>query len=169
MTRLSAIGAGAILVISLVIVGCGGSSSSPDPAAYDVEPFNGWPQITNEEKVGGYVENAWRDPESPIFAVDSRPAEETGSPMANADLALVQTRELPGYKERWLKKVKLAGRPTIEWAFDTADERSGIDFFFEECGVSFVTRGTMGQIAFEALSQSMREMTRTVKVKGCDE
>lgn len=159
----------ALVAALLLLAGCGGGEKTVDPAAYDVKPFNGWPQITKEEKVGGYVENAWRDPESPIFAVDSRPADETGSPMAEADLARVQTHELPGYKERGLKRVKLGGHPVIQWAFDTAEERSGIDFFFEECGVSFVARGAMGQFAFEALSESMREMAATIKVKGCDE
>jgi|GEM_PF-2682106 len=169
MIKLTATGAATLLAALLLMAGCGSSDKTVDPTAYDVEPFNGWPQITKEEKVGGYVENAWLDPASPIFAVDSRPADETGSPTASAGLALVQTHELPGYKERWMKKVNLAGRPTIELAFDTADERSGIDFFFEECGISFVTRGTMGQVAFAALSQSMREMTRTIKVKDCEE
>jgi hypothetical protein len=158
------------LVAMLLLPGCGGSSTPVDPSAYDIEIFNGWPQVKKEEKVGGYVENAWRDPESPIIAVDSRAAgNEAGTPMANADLARVQTSELPGYKERGVKRVKLGRRPAVQWAYDTAEERAGIDFFFEECGVSFVVRGTMGRVAFEALSESIREMAETIKVKGCDE
>lgn len=169
VTRLSVIGAGAILIVSLAIAGCGGGSSSSDPADYRVEIFNGWSQIAKAEKVSGFIENAWRDPESPIIAIDSRSADETGSPMANANLARVQTGELPGYKERGLKRVKLGGHPAVQWAFDTADERAGIDFFFEECGVSFIVRGSMGQIAFEPLSEAFREMAKTIEVKGCDE
>jgi hypothetical protein len=162
--------AGVILIGLLFVAGCGGSGSSPNPADYKIEIFNGWPQIKKEEKVGGYVENAWRDPESPIIAVDTRAAgDEAGSPMANADLARVQTSELPGFKERGVKRVKLGRRPAVQWAYDTADERAGIDFFFEECGISFVVRGTMGQVAFEALSESIREMAETIKVNGCDE
>jgi hypothetical protein len=134
-----------------------------------VEIFNGWPQITKEKEIGGWVENAWRDPVSPIIAIDSRPAEETDSPMANAGLARAQTYELPQYKERGVKQIKLGGRPTVQWAFDTADERAGIDLFFEECGISFVVRGSMGQIAFESLSGDMRDMAATIKVKNCDE
>jgi hypothetical protein len=160
----------ALLAALLLLAGCGSSSTSVDPSAYNIEIFNGWPQVKKEEKVGGYIENAWRDPESPIIAVDTRAAsDDVGAPMANADLARVQTSELPGYKERGVKRVKLARRPAVQWAYDTADERAGIDFFFEECGVSFVVRGTMGQIAFEALSESVREMAETIKVKGCDE
>jgi hypothetical protein len=169
MIKLTAIMAAALLASLPLLTGCGGSSDPVDPTAYEIEIFNGWPQVKREEKVGGYVENAWRDPESPIIAVDTRAAgDEAGTPMANADLARVQTSELPGYKERGVKRVKLGRRPAVQWAYDTADERAGIDFFFEECGISFVVRGTMGQIAFEALSESVREMAETIKVKGCD-
>jgi hypothetical protein len=168
--KLTATVTAALLAVLLLLTGCGGSSKPVDPSAYSIEINNGWPQVKREEKVGGYIENAWRDPESPIIAVDTRAAnDDVGSPMANADLARVQTSELPEYKERGVKRVKLGGRPAVQWAYDTADERSGIDFFFEECGISFVVRGTMGQVAFVSLSQSVREMAETIKVKGCDE
>jgi hypothetical protein len=170
MIKLIATVAAVLFAALLLLTGCGGSSKPVDPTAYGIEIFNGWPQVKKEEKVGGYVENAWRDPVSPIIAVDTRAAgEEAGSPMANADLARVQTSEIPEYKERGVKRVKLGRRPAVQWAYDTADERAGIDFFFEECGISFVIRGTMGQVAFEALSESIREMAETIKVKGCDE
>jgi hypothetical protein len=170
MIKLIATVTAVLLAALLLLTGCGSSSKPADPSAYDIEIFNGWPQVKKEEKTGGYIENAWRDPESPIIAVDTRAAgDETGSPMANADLARVQTSEIPDYKERGLKRVKLGSRPAVQWAYDTADERAGIDFFFEECGISFVIRGTMGQIAFEALAPSIREMAETIKVKGCDE
>jgi hypothetical protein len=171
MIKLTAIFVAALLAPLLLLTGCGSSSKPADPTAYSIKVFNGWPQVKKEEKVGGYVENAWRDPESPIIAVDSRPSEETGSPMANAELAQIQTYELPGYEEKrgGLKKVKLGSRPAIRFAYYTAEERSGIDFFFEECGISFVVRGTMGQVAFAALSESVQEMAETIKVKGCSE
>lgn len=162
--------AAALLAALLLLTGCGSSSKPVDPTAYDIEIFNGWPQVKKEEKVGGYIENAWLDPESPIIAVDTRAvSDETGSPVANADLARIQTSELPAYKERSFKRVKLGSRSAMAFAYDTADERAGIDFFFEECGISFVVRGTMGQYGFEALAPSIREMAETIKVKGCDE
>jgi hypothetical protein len=170
MIRLIALPAAALLAALSLLTGCGSSSKPTDPSAYKIEIFNGWPQVKKEEKAGGYIENAWRDPESPIIAVDTRAAEDgTGSPMANADLARIQTYELPGYKERGLKRVKLGSRSAVQFAYDTAEERSGIDFFFEECGISFVIRGTMGQVAFAALSESIREMAETIKVKDCNE
>jgi hypothetical protein len=161
----------AVLLTSLLILtGCGGSSKPVDPNAYSIEIFGGWPQVKKEEKVGGYIENAWRDPESPIIAVDTRVAgDDVGSPMTNADLARIQTSELPGYKERAFKRVKLGSRSAVSFAYDTANERAGIDFFFEECGISFVVRGTLGQYGFEALAPSIREMAGTIKVKDCDE
>jgi len=160
----------ALLAVLLILAGCGGSSEPVDPSAYKIEIFNGWPQVKKEEKVGGYIENAWRDPETPIIAVDTRAADDaTGSPMANADLARIQTSELPEYKERGVKRVKLGPRSAVKFAYDTADERAGIDFFFEECGISFAVRGTMGQYGFDALSDSIREMAETIEVKDCDE
>jgi hypothetical protein len=160
----------ALLAALLLLTGCGSSSTSVDPSAYNIKIFNGWPQVKKEEKVGGYIENAWRDPESPIIAVDTRAAsDDVGSPMANADLARIQTSELPGYKERSFKRVKLGSRSAMSFAYDTAAERAGIDFLFEECGISFVVRGTMGQYGFEALAPSIREMAETIKVKDCDE
>lgn len=169
MIRLTAISSAALLALLLLLSGCGSSSSSVDPAAYHVEPFNGWNRIANEEEVNGYIENAWRDPESPVIAIDTRAADETGSPMANAALARIQSYKLPGYKERGMKWIRLAGKPAVRWAFHTAGGRSGIDYFFEECGISFVVRGTMGNIAYVSLSESFREMATTIKVKGCSE
>lgn len=154
------LGAATILV---GIAGCGGSSS-PGPADYKVDIFNGWSHITKEKQVGRYIENAWRDPVSPIIAIDSTTADDTASPMANAELARIQSYQLPGYRERGTKWIRLGGRPAVRWAFDTAEERAGIDYFFEECGISFVVRGTMGQVAYEPLSEAMREMAATIKV-----
>jgi hypothetical protein len=169
--KLIATVAAALLAALLLLTGCGGSSStSVDPSAYSIKIFNGWPQVKKEEKVGGYIENAWRDPESPIIAVDTRAAsDDVGSPMAGADVARIQTSELPEYKERSFKRVKLGSRSAVSFAYDIAEERAGIDFFFEECGISFVVRGTMGQYGFEALAPSIRSMAETIKVKGCDE
>jgi hypothetical protein len=157
------------LLTALLLTSCGGSSKPVDPSAYSLTII-GWPQVKKEEKVGGYIENAWRDPESPIIAVDTRAAsDDVGSPMANADLARIQTSELPGYKERGFKRVKLGSRSAVSFAFDSAAERAGIDFFFEECGISFVVRGTMGQYGFEVIAPSIREMAESIKVKDCDE
>jgi hypothetical protein len=170
MSKLTAAGAVLLLAGLLLLAGCGSSEEeSSGPARYEVEPFNGWPPESKEKKVGGYVENSWYDPaaEDIVFAVDSRASEGAGSPLANAELGQLQTSKLPGYRERTLKKVKLGGRPAVLWAYDVAGE-SHVDFFFEECDTSFVVRGTTSPIAYEALSESFREMASTIKAK-CDE
>jgi len=116
-------------------------------------------------RVGSYTESSWHDPAVPkdiTITIDSRAADEAGSPAANADLARIQTNQLSGYRERGMKRVKLGGRPTIQWAFDMGEE-SRVDFFFEECGISFVVRGKATPFSFESLSESFREMTSTIK------
>jgi hypothetical protein len=153
------------MLIVVSMVGCGGSGNTPDPVDYKVNIFNGWPQDQNQERVGSYIESSWHDPASPkeiTITIDSRAADEAGSPAANADLARIQTTQLNGYRERGMKRVKLGGRPTVQWAFDIADE-SRVDFFFEECGISFVVRGLATPFSFESLSESFREMTSTIK------
>lgn len=170
MIKLTVTMAAALVTALLLLPGCGASSKPVDPTAYSIGIIGDWPQVKKEEKVGAYIESAWRDPESPIIAVDTRAiSDETGSPMANADLARIQTSELPGYKERGVGRIKLGSRPAVKFAYDTAAERAGIDFFFEECGISFVVRGTMGQYGFEALAPSIRDMAESIKVKNCDE
>jgi hypothetical protein len=153
------------MLIVVVFAGCGGGSSSPNPADYKVKIFNGWPQDQNQEQVGGYTESSWHDPAVPkdiTITIDSRVADEAGSPAANADLARIQTTQLSGYRERGMKRIKLGGRPTVQWSFDFADE-SRVDLFFEECGISFLVRGLATPVSFEALSESFREMTSTIK------
>lgn len=163
LLTLIAIGVAAALVLS-----ASGGGKPNGPAGYDITINNGWPQIEDEKQVGGYLENAWHDPEGPTLAIDSRLSDETGSPMANAELAQIQTSKLPGYRERGLKKIRLGGRPAVSWGFNVSNEESRMEFFFEECDTTFVARGSMGTIGFEAYSRSFREMLATLKA-SCDE
>jgi hypothetical protein len=173
----------AIVAVVLAFSGCGGDGSdqtstvarpSADPpnfhqTRYDVEIFNGWPQDVSDKKVGGYLESSWHDPASAAvtITIDSRASDETGSPRADAELAQIQTSKLPGYRERGLKRIKLGGRPAVQWAFDVPGE-ARVDYFFEECGTSIVVLGSTTPVSFEALSESFREMAATIKV-ACDE
>ncbi len=158
----------ALLAILALLAGCG-SSSQADPAAYRADIYDDWPQIENHKQVEGYDESAWRDPAYTyvIITIDSRAADETGSPLENAQLARVQTTRLHGYRERGMKWIRLGGRPAVRWAFDVG-KQANIRWFFEECGVSFLVRGTTGLYGFQALSESMREMAATIK-PACDE
>jgi hypothetical protein len=159
---LIAIGAAAALVLS-----SGGSAGPARPARYDIQINNGWPQKENEKRVGGYLESAWHDPVGPTIAIDSR-LDESGSPMANAELARLQAYQLPGYRERGLKRIKLGHQPAVQWAFDTSKDEGGAEFFFEKCGTSFIVRGSMGTTSFEAYADAFREMASTIKV-NCNE
>jgi hypothetical protein len=167
VTRFAISGAAILIALGSSLIGCG--DSGPDrPARYEIDINNGWAQGADEKKVAGFLESAWLNPVGPIIAVDTRLSEEIGSPIANAQLAQIQTSKMPGYRERGMKWIKLGGRPTVRWGFDLADEESRIEFFFEECGTSFVVRGSMGTIGFEAYSESIGEMASTIKV-DCDE
>jgi|SRR6476469_4584238 len=170
MKRFPLIGAVLLLGLALSAGGCGGDSDDEptQPASYDITIHNGWPQIADEKRVGRYLESAWRDPVGPIIRVNSRLSAETGSPLANAELARVQTSQLPDYRERLFKKIKLGNRQTVQWGFDISKEESRFEIFFEECDTAFIVRGSMGTIGYEAFAYAFREMTESLKAH-CDE
>jgi len=158
---------GMVLLLVLVAAGCG--DSGPDqPVTYKITINNGWPKIVDEEEVSGSIENAWHDPVGPTIAVNTRLASETGTPMANAQLAQIQTSKLPGYRERGLKWMRVGGRPTVRWSFDMPNEQSRVEFFFEACDTAFIVRGAMGTIAYEAFARDWHMMTASIK-PDCDE
>jgi hypothetical protein len=181
MIRLSFLALG-LVAVACVISACGSDDSSKATAEarpkstppnfhqqlYDVELFNGWPQDENDKRVGSYLESAWHDPAllTTVIAIDARESDETGSPLAEAELARIQTNQLPDYRERGLKKIVLGGKPTVRWAFDVTGERR-IDYFFEECGTDIVVRGTTPPGTFSSLSESFRSIASTIKVV-CD-
>jgi len=170
MIRSSAIVGAALVAATLALAGCGGSSSV-DPAAYKVGVLaETWDQIEKHKQVEGWAETAWHDPayDYVVVTIDSRAAEETGSPLQNAQLARIQTTKLQGYKEGGMRWIRLGGKPAVRWAFDMG-EQANIRWFFEECGVSFVVRGTTGLFGFQALSENMRDTAATIEVEGCNE
>jgi hypothetical protein len=168
VTKFSSIGAAILLTLAVAAGGCGGSEAATRPARYDITIHNGWPQTADEKSVGHFLESSWLDPVGPIITVDSRLAEETGSPLANAEVAKLQTSQLPDYRERTFKKIKLGGRPTVQWGFDISKEESRFELFFEECDTTFIVRGSMGTVGYEAFADSFREMAATLKA-DCDE
>jgi hypothetical protein len=170
MIRPAAIGL-AVLLVAAIGAGCGGGGSSVDPAAYTVGVLaETWDQLENHKQVEGWDESAWRDPAYSyvIVTIDSRAADAGGSPLQNAQLARIQTTKLHGYKEAGMRWIRLGGKPAVRWAFDMG-EQANIRWFFEECGVSFVVRGTTGLFGFTALSENMRDTAATIKVDGCNE
>ncbi|MDX6609993.1 MAG: hypothetical protein QOF85_1918 [Solirubrobacterales bacterium] len=133
-------------------------------AEYAVGVSSGWPQDENDRRIGGnYLESAWHDPASTAarFVIDSRPSDETGSPMASAELARIQAHQLPGYRQRGLKEITLWSHPAVRWAFDVAGE-AWIEYFFEECGTSIVVRGSTPPVAWEPLTEFFRGMAETI-------
>jgi hypothetical protein len=66
------------------------------------------------------------------------------------------------------KKIKLGGRPTVQWGFHISKEESRFELFFEECDTAFIVRGSMGTFGYEAFADAFREMTASLKA-DCDE
>jgi hypothetical protein len=170
VTKLALLAA-ALLSLAACVAGCGSSSGDSGPArpaTYKITINNGWSKVADEKEVDGFLESAWHDPVGPTYAVNTRLSSETGPPMYNAQLARIQTSKMPGYRERWMKREKVGGRPVVVWAFDVANEESRVEYFFEECGTLFVTRGAMGTIGFEAFARDWHEYTRSIE-PDCEE
>ena len=169
----------AVLVIALILSGCGGGGSDgattePRPksvpphfhqAHYDVRIYNGWPQYESDKKVGSYLESAWHDGgNSDVdIMIASRPAENAGSAMANAELARIQAEQLPGYKARVLKKVKVGKQPAVSFGF-ALPKKAFFGYFFERCGTSIIVRDWMPPSEYSTYTTSAREMASSIRI-----
>src|SRR6188472_878015 len=166
----------AIAVAASLLAGCGGSSAPKTvlvhPSAkpplyhqtrYDVE--TSWEQETSDERVGAYLESAWHDPASfsSKTLIDSRASAGAPPPLVAAELARLQSNRLPGYLDRGIKRVKLAGRPAVRWSFFGAG-KDWIEYFFEECGTSIVFRGSTSPIALEPFAEFYQQVAEGTKV-----
>ncbi len=181
MSKLGPIWIASLLCILLLIAGCGDGGTSDATAEgrpeskpplyhqteYDAE--TGWELEVSDRKVGSYLETVWIDPAVPTakLIIDSRPAEGASPPMAAAELARVQANWLPQYRERSLKRVKLGKRSAVRWVYHAAGE-DRIAYFFEECGTSFMFRGSTSPDAFESFSRFYGIVASRVKAL-CDE
>jgi hypothetical protein len=143
----------AIAVVALALSGGSDNSSTPrktpakvppnvHQAQYDISMSSSWPQYEDDKPVGAYLESAWHDPASwaTAFMVDSRHSDTAGSPMAAAQLARLEARQEPSFKERDLEMLKLRGLPTVRWTYAVGG-KPYVNYFFEECGTHFVTTG----------------------------
>jgi hypothetical protein len=132
---------------------------------------NSWPQDRSDRRprVGDYLESSWRYPSNPAagIAVYSRSGDESGSPVAAANLAQVQTRGLPGYEERGLKPTSLRGNPAVRWNFALSDAVY-LEYFLEECGVSLVFRGSAPRSVWPELSSIFDDTAKSITAK-CEE
>lgn len=169
----------AVIAVAAVLLG-GDSSDSPDvdpavtasqnyhQAQYDAGIANSWAPDGSDRRVGDYLESSWRYPgnRAAAFTIYSRMADETGSPAAAADLARVQIHKLPGYRERGLKDVRLRGLPAVRWAFDLPGTVYA-EYFFEECGISLVTRASAPAGIWDELSSLFQRMAGLTTAK-CD-
>ncbi len=164
-----------VAIAAAVLLLSGGSDDAPavDPALakvqnyhakqYDAGVSSGWPQIAGDRPVGNFLESSWYDPASKEiqYIIDSAASDDAAAPMAMAELARAQARELKDYRERGLRWIKLRGNPVVRWAYD-AGEFSRIEFFIEECGVSIVARGVIPKISYETFSRFYRGMAYTI-------
>jgi hypothetical protein len=164
-----------------MLLGCGSSSDQPkvDPRVaarqnyhqkqYDAGIANPWPIDRSDRRVGDYLETSWHAPSAgaATFTIYSRTADETGSPAAAANLALVQTHKLPNYREGGVKTEKLRETPAVRWTFDLGDI-AYIEHFFEECGIDFIVREAAPPERWDALRPFFDEMSEMVSAK-CDD
>lgn len=171
----------AAVAVGAMLLGCGSSSDQPsiDPRVaerqnyhqkqYDAGISNPWPIDRSDQRVGGYLETSWHAPAAgaATFTIYSRTGDETGSPAAAANLALVQTRKLPDYREGGVKAEKLRDTPAVRWAFDLG-EIEYVEHFFEECGIDFIVREAAPPKLWKDLSPFFEEMSEMVSAK-CDD
>jgi hypothetical protein len=138
-------------------------------AQYDAAIVNSWAPGETDRRVGAYLESSWHYPvdQAAAFTVNSRTADETGSSMAAADLARIQTHKLPDYHERGLKEIMLRGLPAVRWSYDLAGTVYA-EYFFEECGIDFVIRGMAPSGTWSELASFFDEMAAGVTAK-CNE
>ena len=136
-------------------------------AEYDME--TGWTNETLDQKEGPYLESVWHDPASfsSKLVIDSRPAAGAPAPMAAAEFTRMQANWLLKYKELVLKRVKLGGQPAVRLAYFAAGE-DRIHYFFEECGVSIVFRGSTVPIAYRPFTEFYGIVASRIK-PVCDE
>jgi hypothetical protein len=169
----------AAIVAAAVLFGCGSSEdSSGDPFSsanqnyhqkqYAVAIANSWPADPSDLKVGDYLETSWHYPVTPVatFTVYSRTADETGSTAAAADLARVQMRRLPDYHERGMKKIEIRDTPAVRWSFDLAGTVY-VEYFFEECGIDLIARGSAPADTWGELASFFPEMATSITA-NCD-
>ena len=169
----------AVIAVAAVLL-TGDSSDSPDvdpavaasqnyhQAQYDAGIANSWAPDGSDRRVGDYLESSWRFPtnRAAAFTIYSRTTDGAGSPAAAADLARVQIHKLPGYRERGLREVKLRGNPAVRWAFNVSGTVY-IEYFFEECGISLVTRGSAPASISDELSSLFQRMAM-LTTANCD-
>ena len=136
---------------------------------YDAAIVNSWAPEKSDRRVGAYLESSWHYPadRAAAFTVSSRTADETDSLAAAADLARIQTRKLPDYREHGLKEVALRGIPAVRWSFDLAGAVY-VEYFFEECDIDFVVSGMAPTDIWNELASFFHEMATEVTAK-CSE
>jgi hypothetical protein len=172
---------GSLVLLAVIAVGVLLHSGSDDPtlgdrpswvahnrhqAQYTAGIASAWPQYESDKPVGAYLESAWHDPETwqTTFEVDSRHSDKTGSPMATAQLARVEARQVPSFRERGLEGVRLRGHPAVRWTYDIAG-KPHVSYFFEECGTSIVTRGSSPPKTLGNFTEDFRGMSFSIEVR----
>ena len=171
-----------ILAVIAVAVALGRENTSDHPgvdpqiakhqnyhqAQYDAGIVNAWPQGASDRRVGAYLESSWRYPVNRAAAITiySRAADGASSGAAAAELARIQTNKLPDYREGSLNEIELRGIPAARWSFDLGGA-SYVEYFFEECDVDFVVRGSAPSDVWNELADLFHAMVTEITAK-CD-
>ncbi len=139
-----------VLLMAVVLLsGCGGSSDAPatqqvkaEPplyhqALYDFETFGGAIQVESDKRIGNTLESVWADPNNALATITVTASTESPNlSREEAELSREQMKQLPGYRERSFKAVKLRGRPATQWTYEIAGIGRGA-YFFEACDVHY--------------------------------
>jgi hypothetical protein len=133
---------------------------------YDAGIVNAWAPAESDRQVGAYLESTWHYPldRTVAFTIDSRKADETGSSVAAANLAQLQFHKLYDYRERSLEPITLRGIPAVRWSF-ALGKTIFVEYFFEECDIDFIVRGTAPSDTWSELAPFFRQMAMGITAK----
>jgi hypothetical protein len=164
-----------VVVIALLSNDSSGSSTPTDPSIaqhqnyhqeqYDAGIINAWPQEKNDQPVGDSLKSTWRY-KTEKFTIVSTPADEASPPAAAANAARLEKQDLPSYRERGLKEIRLRGIPAVRWSYDLSGN-TYVEYYFEECGISFVARGSAPPSLWGEISSFFHQMAGFITAK-CD-
>jgi hypothetical protein len=163
---------------SIVLAGCGGSSSGDSgdavkrPSAnppvfhqteYDTETT--WEQKVSDAKVGDYLQSVWTDPGGPEYklVIDSRPSEGEDSSLAAAELVRSKASGMAGYKEHHFQKSTFFRGPTGIYYVYSVGEEIVVSIFLAECGTSIYLHGTAPPTAISDFSFFYKTVASRIK------
>lgn len=83
--------------------------------------------------------------------------------MINAKYVRSFKRKVPGYRDIYMERTRLAGAPAVEWKFHVPSEGTKVDFFFGECNVDVAVLGTAPPKDFDDFYPLFRKVAASVE------